>query len=77
MLAKELGPAIRVNGVAPGLILTPRTKDFDEAIEKFKTRTSLKRIGEPNDIAELVLALIKSNYITGQILVADGGYSLC
>lgn len=77
LLAKELGPEIRVNAIAPGLIITPRTKDFTVAIEKFETRTPLKRTGEPIDIAELVLAIIKSNYINGEIILADGGFSTC
>ncbi len=76
LLAKELGPHIRVNAVAPGLIITPRTEDFSVAIEKFENRTPLKRTGTPNDIAELVLAITKSNYINGEIIVADGGFSL-
>jgi ketoreductase RED2 len=75
LLAKELGPEIRVNAIAPGLIKTPRTKDFKEAIDKFTNRTPLKRTGEPNDIAEVALALIKSNYINGEIVVVDGGFS--
>lgn len=75
-LAKHCGPEIRANAVAPGLILTPRTEDFDEALEKFQTQTPLKRIGEPRDIAELVLAIIKSNYINGEIILADGGFSV-
>src|SRR3990167_5437613 len=54
LLAKELGPEIRVNGIAPGVILTGRTENFHEAIEKFKTRTPLKRLGKPQDIAEIL-----------------------
>jgi ketoreductase RED2 len=77
LLAKELGPEIRVNAIAPGLIKTPRVANFQEAIEKFSNRTPLKRTGEPNDIAELAIALIKSNYINGEIVVADGGFSTC
>lgn len=77
LLAKELGPEIRVNAIAPGLIMTPRTQDFTVAIDKFETKTPLKRTGIPDDIAELVLAMIKSNYINGEIVVADGGYSTC
>ena len=77
LLAKELGPEIRVNAIAPGLIVTPRTKYFTIAIEKFERRTPLKRTGEPNDIAELVIAIIKSNYINGEIIVADGVFSTC
>ena len=77
LLAKELGPEIRVNAIAPGLIITPRTKDFTVAIDKFEKRTPLKRTGEPNDIAELAVALIKSNYVNGEIVVVDGGFSTC
>jgi len=76
LLAKELGPCIRANAIAPGLIITPRTENFSVAIQKFENRTPLKRTGEPNDIAELVLAIIKSNYINGEIIVADGGFSV-
>lgn len=76
LLAKELGMEVRVNAIAPGLIMTPRTEDFVDAIEKFETRTPLKRTGEPNDIAELVIAIIKSNYINGEIVVVDGGFSV-
>ncbi len=76
LLAKDLGPEIRVNAIAPGLIITPRTENFQVAIEKFETRTPLKRTGEPNDIAELVIAIIKSNYINGEIITVDGGFSV-
>ena len=76
LLAKELGPEIRVNAIAPGLIKTPRTENFQVAIEKFETKTPLKKTGEPNDIAELVIAMIKSNYINGEIVTVDGGFSV-
>ncbi len=75
LLAKELGPEIRVNAIAPGLIQTPRTQDFKAAIDKFTEHTPLKRVGEPDDIAQIALALIKSNYINGEIVVVDGGFS--
>lgn len=77
LLAKDLGPTIRVNAIAPGVIKTPRTKGFTVAVEKFEKRTPLKRTGDPNDVAELVVATIKSNYINGEIIVVDGGYSTC
>lgn len=77
LLAKELGPEIRVNAVAPGLIITPRTENFSVAIDKFENKTPLKRVGAPNDIAEIVVAIIKSNYINGEIVVVDGGFSTC
>lgn len=76
LLAKELGPEIRVNAIAPGLINTPRTQDFKAAIDKFTEHTPLKRVGDPEDIAEIALALIKSNYINGEIVVVDGGFSV-
>ncbi len=75
LLAKELGPEIRVNAIAPGLIKTPRTQDFKAAIDKFTERTPLKRTGDPEDIAQIAIALIKSNYINGEIVVVDGGFS--
>lgn len=76
-LAKDLGPEIRVNAIAPGLIKTRRAEGFTEAIEKFEKHSALKRIGEKEDIVEFVLAMIRSNYITGEVIVVDGGFSVC
>jgi pteridine reductase len=76
ILAKELGPAVRVNGVAPGAILWPENLS-EPAKQEILQRVSLKRGGEPMDIAKAVLFLIKdANYITGQILTVDGGRTL-
>lgn len=75
LLAKELGREIRVNAIAPGLIKTPRTEGFKAANDKFTERTPLKRPGEPEDIAQIAVALIKSNYINGEVVVVDGGFS--
>jgi pteridine reductase len=76
-LAKDLGPDIRVNGVAPGAILWP-DNDMPEHTKKLiLERTSLKRPGEPLDIARTILFLAKdADYITGQIIAVDGGRSL-
>ena len=76
-LAKDLGPDIRVNGVAPGAILWP-DNDMPEHTKKIiLERTSLKRPGEPIDIARTILFLAKdADYITGQIIAVDGGRSL-
>ncbi|MES2998449.1 MAG: pteridine reductase [Pseudomonadota bacterium] len=78
-LAKELGPFVRVNGIAPGVVLWPDDKTaFKPAIrEKIIARSALKRAGTPEDIADTVSFLINhANYITGQIIAVDGGRSL-
>ena len=77
-LAKELAPKIRVNGVSPGSILWPQ--DSAEISEDDKNlmleRIALHRQGSPQDIADTVLFLTNSNYITGQIINIDGGRTL-
>lgn len=77
ILAKELGPAVRVNGVAPGAILWPDNDLSESAKLEILQRVALKRNGEPVDVAKAVLFLIKdADYITGQILTVDGGRTL-
>ncbi|HXN60569.1 MAG TPA: SDR family oxidoreductase [Acidimicrobiales bacterium] len=76
LLAKVVGPEIRVNAVAPGLIDTPWTADWDFVREVVQQATPLKRSGQPGDVAEVILALARSAYVTGQVLVVDGGLSL-
>ncbi len=73
-LARELGPAIRVNGVSPGAILWPQQAP-EEAVKKtILERTVLGRLGEPTDIASAVVYLaLDAPYVTGQILAVDGG----
>ncbi len=75
-LAAELGPNIRVNAVAPGAILWP--EHLDEVNQaRIVSKTFLKRKGDPQDIANTILFLINdAAYITGQVLVVDGGRSL-
>jgi pteridine reductase len=76
-LAKELGPDIRVNGVAPGAVLWPESgKSYANQTELIG-RTALKRMGTPEDIAGAVLYLLRdAPYVTGHILEVDGGRSL-
>ena len=76
-LAKELGPDIRVNGVAPGAIMWP-SSELDTNIQaSILERTALKRQGEPQDIARTVKFLVMdAGYITGQVIPVDGGRSL-
>jgi ketoreductase RED2 len=76
LLAKVVGPEIRVNAVDPGLIDTPWTADWDVPREAVTQMTPLKRSGQPEDVAEVVLSLARSSYVTGQVLVVDGGLSL-
>ena len=77
-LACELGPDIRVNGVAPGAILWPEHESIDEVTkQRILSRTFLKRQGSPVDIANAVLFLIRDAlYTSGHIITVDGGRSL-
>lgn len=76
-LAYELGPDIRVNGVAPGAILWPENEMADELKNDIVKRTYLKRQGCAEDIARTVLFLARdADYITGQIIAVDGGREL-
>jgi pteridine reductase len=76
-LARELGPEIRVNGIAPGPVLWPE-RDLDEALKaEIIGKTALKRSGSPDDIARTALFLAtEAPYVTGQIIAVDGGRSL-
>ncbi len=77
-LARELGPEIRVNGVAPGPILWPEDGSWDEVTrQRTISNTLLKRTGDPDDIARAVHYLIAdAPYVTGQIIAVDGGRSI-
>jgi pteridine reductase len=77
ILAKEFGPSIRVNAVAPGAILWHKNNLSEREKQEILQRVALRRDGEPDDIAKAVLFLIKdADYITGQILTVDGGRTL-
>jgi len=76
LLALALGPAIRVNCVAPGLVETPMTASWPEATELWNTRSPMRRPAKPEDIADLVAALVANDYVTGEIVIADGGLNL-
>ena len=77
-LAKELAPNIRVNGISPGSILWPQDESQLSDKEKMMMldRIALNRQGSTEDIAEAVLFLADSKYITGQVINIDGGRSL-
>jgi len=76
-LAKELGPEIRVNGIAPGPVLWPEGESDTSTRAKIIERTILKRMGTPADIARTALFFAAhAPFITGQILAVDGGRSV-
>ncbi len=76
-LARELGPTIRVNAVAPGAILWPERGISEEDRHRIIGSTLLQRQGTPDDIARAVLFLIRdADYMSGQVLTVDGGRSV-
>lgn len=75
LLAKSCGP-VRVNAVAPGLVDTPWTQDWQAMHEAVKAQAPLHRSATPDDCAEAALGLLRSRYVTGHIVVVDGGLTL-
>ena len=75
LLAKSCGP-VRVNAVAPGLVETPWTRDWQAQHENVSRVAPLKRSATPKDCGEATIALIRNKYATGQIFVVDGGLTL-
>jgi pteridine reductase len=75
ILALELAPKIAVNAVAPGLILPSALQD-ESYLDKLAPTTPLQRHGSPADVVEAVLFLLRSRFITGQIIYVDGGYHM-
>ena len=76
LLANVLGPEVRVNAIAPGLIATPWTEDWRDLHEAVEGMAPLKRVGTPDDVAEVCLGLLRADYMTGEVLIADGGIHL-
>jgi len=76
-LARDLAPAIRVNGVSPGAILWPEDDMPDSVKSNIIGQVPMKRAGEPSDIANCILYLVRdADYVTGQIVAVDGGRSI-
>jgi len=71
VLAKALAPEVRVNAIAPGTITMPGDPPEWEA--DFIKLAPLQRSGKPSDIVEVVVFLVRSEFMTGQVLVVDGG----
>jgi pteridine reductase len=75
-LALELAPEVRVNGIAPGAILWPATGGDEAARKAALEEIPLHRLGGEQSIADTVMFLVKSDYITGEIVRVDGGRML-
>lgn len=76
LLALTLAPDIRVNAIAPGLVDTPMTQSWNEAHELWKTKSPMKRGAKPSEIAHTASMLISSSYLTGEVILSDGGLNL-
>ncbi len=76
LLAAALGPAVRVNAVAPGLVDTPMTAEWTDAQHLWRECAPMGRAAQPDDVADLVSALVANTYITGEVILLDGGLNL-
>ncbi len=76
LLANVLGPDVRVNAVAPGLVDTPWTADWDLVRQVVRERAPLRRSGTPEDVAAVIVALVEARYVTGEVVLVDGGLHL-
>ena len=75
LLAKACGP-VRVNAVAPGLVATPWTSEWEDQHAAVAATAPLRRSATPDDCAEAVIGLLRSSYVTGHVVVVDGGTAL-
>lgn len=72
VLARILAPRVRVNAIAPGAVLLPEHWTADDAAHLERT-TPLRRLGSPEDVAQAMLYLIEADYVTGDLVIVDGG----
>ena len=75
-LARAFAPEVRVNAIAPGVILTRWVAGKDEFVKRYVERTPLHKSSTPEDIAHMAVFLAEADGVTGQTLVIDGGYTL-
>jgi pteridine reductase len=71
-MARVLAPEIRVNAIAPGAVLLPDDWEEDSG-EHLVASTPLQRLGSPDDVVDALLYLLKSDYVTGETIIVDGG----
>jgi ketoreductase RED2 len=76
LLANTLAPTVRVNAVAPGLVDTPWTAEWGTVREFVNAQAPLQRTAAPDDVAELIVGLARASYVTGEVVLVDGGLSL-
>jgi ketoreductase RED2 len=76
LLANVLGPEVRANAIAPGLVETPWTADWDVIHEVVRQTAPMGRSAVPADIVDLALVLATNSYLTGQVIAVDGGLGL-
>ncbi len=76
LLALTLAPNIRVNAIAPGLVDTPLSKNWDAARTLWNEKSPMKREAQPEEIAQIASSFIGNNYLTGEIIIIDGGLNL-
>jgi ketoreductase RED2 len=76
LLANTVGPEVRVNAVAPGLIDTEWTASWSDIRARVEKAAPLRRSGQPDDVADAVLGLVRSRYTTGVVVLVDGGMHL-
>ncbi|WP_460666674.1 SDR family NAD(P)-dependent oxidoreductase [Kribbella swartbergensis] len=76
LLAAALGPSVRVNAVAPGLVDTPLTASWTEAQDLWRTASPMRRAAQPSDVADLISAVVHNSYLTGEVILLDGGLNL-
>lgn len=72
VMARRLAPEVRVNAVAPGFVLPPESYSA-EKIERVRRRVPMGRVGAPEDVAGAVRFLARARYVTGEVVVVDGG----
>ncbi len=76
LLAVALGPDVRVNAVAPGLVDTPMTASWTQAQTLWRQEAPMRRAATPADVADMVATLASHDYVTGEVIVLDGGLNL-
>lgn len=76
LLALTLSPEIRVNAIAPGLVDTPMTEGWADAHQLWRDRAPMQRGAKPSEIAHTASMLVSSTYLTGEIILSDGGLNL-